>query len=134
VPAVLVVTSGERNISQIVESIIGRKLQDRSFPTSAKHGIPLNALDQRQLKADVFVYVTVNTMNVEPLQFYGRTMEQYASTISIKVIDAATKKVIASPRTKTVRYTTLNMQDNVEEATEEIVSDLPRRLMAFWKG
>lgn len=133
-PAVLVVTSGEPNISQIVESVIGRKLQERSFPTSAKHGIPLNALDQRQLKADVLVYVTVNTMNAGPLQFYGQTMEQYASTISIKVIDTATKKTISAPRTITVNYTTLNMQDNIEEATEEMVSDLPRRLMSFWKS
>jgi hypothetical protein len=114
--------------------VIGRKLQERSFPISAKHGIPLNALDQRQLKADVLVYVSINTMNAEPLQFYGRTMEQYASTISIKVIDAATKKTISAPHTKTVNYTTLNMQDNIEEATEEMVSDLPRRLMSYWKS
>lgn len=133
-PSVLVVTSGEPNISQIVESVIGRKLQERSFPISSKHGTPLNALDQRQVKADVLVYVTVNTMNAGPLQFYGQTMEQYASTISIKVIDTATKKTISAPRTKTVNYTTLNMQDNIEEATEEMVSDLPRRLMIFWKS
>ncbi len=134
IPAVLVVTSGEQNISQIVESVIGRKLQEQSFPVSARHGIPLNALDQRQMKSDVVVYVSVNRMNAEPLQFYGRTMEQYASIISIKVIDLATKKTIASPRSKTVQYTTLNMQDNVEEATEEMVSDLPRRLISYWKG
>jgi len=133
-PAVLVVTSGEQDISQIVESVIGRKLQERSFPISAKHGIPLNALDQRQLKADVIVHVSVNTTNAGPLQFYGRTMEQYASTISIKVIDTATKKTISAPRTRTVNYTTLNMQDNIEEATEEMVSDLPKRLMSYWKG
>jgi serine/threonine protein kinase len=146
VPAVLVVTSGESNISDIVESVIGRKLQGRSFPISSggdiqalserygRHKIPLKAFEQRQLKADVLVYVTVSTMNAGPLEFYGQSMEQYASTISLKVIDAATKKVIASPRTITVHYTTLNMQDNIEEATEELVSDLPRRLMTFWKG
>lgn len=146
VPAVLVVTSGESNISGIVESVIGRILQERSFPISSggdiqalserygRHKIPLKAFDQRQLKADVLVYVTVTTTNAGPLEFYGRSMEQYASTISLKVIDAATKKVIASPRIKTVHYTTLNMQDNIEEATEELVSDLPKRLMTFWKG
>jgi predicted Ser/Thr protein kinase len=146
VPAVLVVTSGESNISDIVESVIGRKLQERSFPISpggdiqalsdryGRHKIPLKAFDQRPLKADVLIYVTVSTMNAAPLEFYGRSMEQHASTISLKVIDAATKKVIASPRAKTVHYTTLNMQDNIEEATEELVSDLPRRLMTFWKG
>lgn len=57
-----------------------------------------------------------------------------SATISIKVIDTATKKTISAPRTKTVNYTTLNMQDNIEEATEEMVSDLPGRLMIFWKG
>jgi hypothetical protein len=145
-PAVLVVTSGEPHISDIVESVIGKKLQERSFPISAtgeiqalsdrygRHGIPLNVLDQRQLKADVLVYVSVSTMNAGPLRFYGQSMEQYASTISIKVIDTATRKVIGSPRTKTVNYTTLNMQDNIEEAAEEIVSDLPKRLITFWKG
>ena len=100
----------------------------------AGHAIPLNALDQQHLRADVLVYVSVNTVNAAPLQFYGRTMEQYASTISIKVIDTATKKVIHSPRSKTVHYTTLNMQDNIEAATEEMISDLPQRLGVFWKG
>ena len=145
-PVVLVVTSGEGNVSDIVESVIGRKLQERSFPLSTtgeihdladrygKHKIPLNALNQHGFKADVLVYVTVTTMNAGPLQFYGRTMEQYASTISIKVIDTATRKAIGSSLTKTVNYTTLNMQDNLEEATEEMVSDLPGRLEVFWKG
>jgi hypothetical protein len=145
-PVVLLVTSGEANVSDIIESVIGRRLQERSIPLSAigeirdlsdrygKHRIPLNALNQHGVKADVLVYVTVTTMNASPLQFYGRTMDQYASTISIKVIDAATKKAIGSSLTKTVNYTTLNMQDNIEEATDEMVSDLPGRLEVFWKG
>ena len=145
-PAVLVVTSGEPNVSDIVESVIGKKLEQRSIPLSTageiqaladrygKHKIPLNALDQRHLKADVLIYVAVNTINAGPLEFYGQTMQQYASTISIKVIDTATKQAIVSTRTKTVNYTTLNMQDNIEEATGELVSDLPRRLVTFWKG
>ncbi len=145
-PAVLVVTSGEQSVSDIIESVISRKLQDGSIPLSAsgeiqalaqrygKHGIPLNALDQSPLKADVLVYVSVDTVNAAPLSFYGRTMEQYASTISIKVIDTAAKKVIDYPRPKTVHYTTLNMRDNIEEATEEMINDLSRKLTAFWKG
>jgi predicted Ser/Thr protein kinase len=145
-PSVLVVSSGEQNVSDIIESFISKKLQDGSIPLSTtgeiqalaerygRHGIPLNALDQRHLKADVLVYVSVNTVNAGLLKFYGRTMEQYASTISIKVIDTATKKVIYSPRTKTVNYTTINMQDNIEEATQEMISDLSKTLGAFWKG
>ena len=145
-PAVPVVISGEPNLADIVEAVVGRKLQARSIPLSAsaeiqsladrygRRRIPMSALDQRRLKADVLVYVTVNTINAEPLRFYGRTMEQYASTISIKAIDTATRKVIGSPRTKTVNYTTLNMQENIEEATAEMVSDLPTRLVTFWKG
>jgi predicted Ser/Thr protein kinase len=145
-PAVLVVTSGEANISDIVESVIGKKLKQRSFPLSTaddlqalagrygRHKIPLNELDRSRSKADVLVYVAVNTMNAGPLEFYGQTMEQYASTISIRVIDTATKRAIVSTRTKTVNYTTLNMQDNIEEATGELVSDLPKKLITFWKG
>ena len=145
-PSVLVVTSGEQNVSDIIESLISKKMQDGSVPLSVageiqplaerygRHGIPLNALDQRHLKADILIYVSVNTVNAAPLKFYGRTMEQYASTISIKVIDTAQKKIIHYPRTKTVRYTTLNMQDNIEEATEEMISDLCQKLGAFWKG
>jgi predicted Ser/Thr protein kinase len=145
-PSVLVVTSGEPNIADIIESAVGKKLLARSFALSApdeiqglserygRHGIPLNALDQRRLKSDVLVYVTISTMDAAPLKFYGRTMEQYASTISIKVIDTATKRVIASPRSRTVNYTTLNMQDNIEEAAEQMVSDLPRKIEVFWKG
>lgn len=130
-PAVLVVTEGEANISDIIESVVGRRLKQRSFPVSA---MPLNSLNQRQPKADVMVYITVSTMHAAPLQFYGRTMEQYAATISIKAVDPATKQVIGSPRTKTVNYTTLNMQENIEEAAAEMISDLPRKLEAFWKG
>jgi hypothetical protein len=73
-------------------------------------------------------------MNAAPLRFYGDTADQYASTISIKVVDAATKKVLASPRSRTVNYTTLNMQDNIEEAAEEMSADIPGKIEAFWKG
>ncbi|MGE5301211.1 MAG: protein kinase domain-containing protein [Acidobacteriota bacterium] len=146
IPSVLVVTSGEPNIADIIESAIGKKLLARSFPLSAsgeiqglserygRHGIPLNALDQRRLKSDILVYASISTMDAPPLRFYGHTAEQYASTISIKVIDTATKKVITSPRSRTVNYTTLNMQDNVEEAIGEMTSDLPKKIDAFWKG
>ncbi|MDA8240762.1 MAG: protein kinase [Nitrospiraceae bacterium] len=145
-PSVLVVTSGEPNIADIIESVIGKKLLARSFPLSAsgeiqglserygQHGIPLNALDRRRLKSDILVYASISTMDAAPLRFYGHTAEQYASTISIKVIDTATKKVIASPRSRTVNYTTLNMQDNIEEAIGEMTSDLPKKIEAFWKG
>ena len=61
-------------------------------------------------------------------------MEQYASTISIRVIDTAQRRVIHYPPTKTVHYTTLNMQHNIEKATQEMISDLIQRLGAFWKG
>ena len=146
IPSVLVVTSGEPNIADIIESAIGKKLLARSFPLSAAgeiqglserygpHGIPLNALAQRRLKSDILVYASISTMDAAPLRFYGHIAEQYASTISIKVIDTATKKVIASPRSRTVNYTTLNMQDNIEEAIGEMTSDLPKKIEAFWKG
>ena len=64
-PTVLVVTSGDPNIADIIESVIGKKLLARSLPLAAsgeiqalsdrygQHGIPLNALDPRRLKADV---------------------------------------------------------------------------------
>jgi hypothetical protein len=145
-PSVLVVITGEQDVSDIIEFSISRKLQEDSIPLSTaaelqalaerygRHAIPLNALDRQHLRADVLVYVSVNTVNAAPLQFYGRTMEQYASTISIKVIDAATKKVIYFPRPRTVHYTTLNMQRNIEAATKEMISDLPQRLDVFWKG
>ncbi|MDA8433834.1 MAG: protein kinase [Nitrospiraceae bacterium] len=126
-PTVLVVASGEPDIANIIESAIGKRLGKRSIPFAASGG-------QRQPKADVLIYVTISTMNAAPLQYYGHMSEQYASTISIKVVDAATKKMIASPRSKTVNYTTLNMQDNIEEAVEEMSADLPRKIETFWKG
>jgi predicted Ser/Thr protein kinase len=145
-PTVLVVTSGEPNIADIVESAIGNKLLARDIPLSSsgeiqslsdhygQHGIPLNALGKRRLKADILVYVSITTMNAAPLKFYGHTAEQYASTISIRVIDPATQKVVAPLRSKTVNYTTLNMQDNIDEAVRKMTSDLPRMIEAFWKG
>lgn len=144
-PAVVVLSSGEPNISEIVESVVGRKLQERSFPIAStgdvqalaerygRHGIPLNALGQHRFKADILIYIKVSTMNAGPLHFYGRTVDQYASTISIKAIDTSTRKAIIAPASRTVNYTSLNMQDNVEEATIEMVSDMAGRLEAFWK-
>lgn len=145
-PTVMVVTSGETNLSDIVESVIGKKMTAGSIPLSApgelqalsdsygRHGIPLGALERHRPKADVLVYVTISTMDAAPLHFYGHTAEQYASTISIKVIDTTTGKVVTSPRPKTVNYTTLNMQDNIEEATEEMVTGLPGKIKSFWQS
>lgn len=126
-PTVTLVTSGQSSIGDIVESVLGKKL--------LAEAIPLAAWDERnRMKADVLVYVTISTMEAAPLKFYGHIAEQYASTISIRVIDASTGKVVASPRSKTVNYTTLNMQDNVEEAADEMISGLPGKIKTFWKS
>lgn len=146
IPAVLVVASGEANISDIVESVVSKNLKRRSFPLSGggeiqaledrygRHGIPLSALNKGHVNSDILIYISVSTMNAAPLHFYGRTMEQYASTISIKAVDTATGRAVLSPITKTVNYTSLNMQDNVEEATQEISAALPKKIESYWKN
>ncbi|MGE5238268.1 MAG: serine/threonine protein kinase [Chloroflexota bacterium] len=145
VPTVLIVARGEPDVSAVVEATIGRKLHAHALPMLGveevasvaerygRYGIPLNALELPALKAQVLIYVTVDTVATEPLRFAGRYMDQYASTITVKIIDMATKSLIGSAKTRTVRHTTLNMQDNVEEATGQMTSDLPNSIDEFWK-
>ncbi len=144
IPTIMVVTRGEPDISAIVESIIEKKLYESSFPVSGveemlsilggygRYEIPLHALQKHKLNANILVYVIVDPTGIESLEFYGKIMYQYSSTITIKLIDTATKNMVCPTITSSARYTTLNMQDNIQEVTEQIAANIPKKIEGFW--
>lgn len=146
IPTVMVVTRGEPDVSAIVESIIEDKLYKDLFPISGveemlsilegygRYDIPLHALQKHKLNANILVYVLVDSTGIEPLVFYGKMMSRYSSNITIKLIDTVTKNMLSAPLTGSVRYTTLNMQDNIQEVIEQLITDLPRKIKDYWNA
>ncbi len=144
IPTIMVVTRGGSDVSAIVESIIEKQLHESSFPVSGvnemlsilegygRYKIPLNALQEHKLNANILVYVIVDSTGIEPLKFYGKIMDQYSSIITIKLFDTATKNMVCPPITSSARYTTLNMQDNIREVTEQMVANIPKKIEDFW--
>ncbi len=144
IPTIMVVTRGGPDVSAIVESIIEKQFHESSFPVSGvdemlsilegygRYEIPLNALQEHKLNANILVYVIVDSTGIEPLKFYGKIMDQYSSIITIKLIDTATKNMVCPPITSSARYTTLNMQDNIREVTEQMVANIPKKIEDFW--
>jgi serine/threonine protein kinase len=67
---------------------------------------------------------TVNFIGTTTLQYYGSSSEMVAQSITIKIVNPRNGTVIWGPVTDTVKYTTLNVQDNVQEVIEKLTSGL----------
>ncbi len=144
IPTVMVVTRGEPDVSVIVESTIEKKLHESSFPVSGveellsvlggfgRYEIPQHSLLKHKLNANILIYVIVDITGIRTLKYYDMLSYEYSSNITIKLIDTAKNIQVGSPITRSVKFTTLNKHDVIQEVTEKMVTDLPNKIEDFW--
>lgn len=72
--------------------------------------------------------VTSKHMGSTTLNYYGNSTEQYTVGLTMKAIDTRTQRVVAGPFTATVRYTSINVDENLKEAVEKLATRLLQAL------
>lgn len=70
------------------------------------------------------IVVTIKSLGSSTLQFYGNSQEQYTVRVTVKLVAASTGRIAAGPYSETVKYTTLNAEDNLKEAVFKLMTRL----------
>jgi altronate dehydratase len=72
--------------------------------------------------------VTVKLMATNTLNYYGSSTTQYTVGMTMKAIDTGKGTIAAGPITGTVKYTSVNVAENLKEAVEKLASRLQKLL------
>jgi len=68
--------------------------------------------------------VTVHETGAMTLNYYGRQSELMTASVSAKMVDTRSGRVVAGPVSRTVKYTSLNVEENLRTAAEELAWEL----------
>jgi hypothetical protein len=74
------------------------------------------------------IVLSARLQGASQLEYYGRTQTQYTVALTARAIDLGTGAIFAGPRTEMVRYTSVNAEQNLEEAATKLARDLSREL------
>lgn len=72
--------------------------------------------------------MTVKLMATNTLNYYGSSTTQYTVGLTMKAIDTAKGTIAAGPITAAVKYTSVNLEENLKEAVEKLASRLQKAL------
>lgn len=86
---------------------------------------PARAMEEA---ARFHIVMSARLQGTQELEYYGRTQTQYTVALSARAVDLSSGAVFAGPRTETVRYTSVNQEQNLREAATKLARDLCREL------
>ena len=72
--------------------------------------------------------MTVKLMATNTLNYYGSSTTQYTVGLTMKAIDTDKGTIAAGPITATVKYTSVNVEENLKKAVEKLTSRLQKAL------
>lgn len=149
VPTVLVVVWGDEAMASLVrghlESIIGRsglrvasiseipilrkKVQFGDMPItwhSIKEFVPKD-------RAHILLLAQVQKAGSMDLKYYGRTQEMITGTFSARAVDMATGISVATPASSSVKFTQLNMEENLRRTVTSAASGIGAEIKGYWE-
>jgi len=148
-PIVLMVVSGNETmiiyVQAYLESIIVgsglRLISVSEIPTlreNMQYGeMPITWNGIRQFvpkgKVNVLLLAHVQKTGSMPLKYYGRTQELITASFYVRAHDMVTGTSAARPAIGSVKFTTLNMEENFTEALNSAASGIGAEIKGYWK-
>jgi serine/threonine protein kinase len=149
IPTVLIAVSGDEAIRSLVHAHIESNLlrQDLRVTSVAdipvlyekmQFGqIPVTWYSIKQLvpqeEVNLIVLAEVQKIGSTTLEYFGRTQEQTTASFSIRALDMATGTLATPPATGTVKFTALNVKENIREALNAAAKEMGPTLQAYWQ-
>lgn len=111
--SVLVTVLGDENQEDLISSFVQEILAEKSFTVIDGPSVP-----QRKISEIARFHLVTSSkyLGSTTLQYYGSTTQQHTISLSVKVINSVNGRIIAGPATRTIRYTSLNVEENIKEA------------------
>jgi serine/threonine-protein kinase len=119
--AIVAETSGEYEYAEQVHAWMEREFGDQDFEVIDFPSSPYGSLQEA---ARFHVVTTARLVGTEQLEFFGNVQTQYTVSLVSRVTDLSDGRTVVGPETETVKYTSVNMQQNLQQA----VTTLARRM------
>jgi predicted Ser/Thr protein kinase len=149
IPTVLMVVSGDEAMASLVrahlESISGgsglrvgsisevpmlrEKMQLGDMPItwhSIKEFVPKE-------RAHILLLAQVQKTGSMNLKYYGRTQEMITATFSARAVDMATGISVATPASSSVKFTQLDMEENLRKTVTSAASGIGAEIKGYWE-
>jgi len=103
----------------VIQSAVEAELADQAFALVDPASSP-----QRSIRELVRfgVATTARVVDTRQLKFYGRTQTQYTVTLTLQVTDLTRGAIVVGPINATVQYTSINAEENLQQAARELAS------------
>jgi len=98
----------------------GQSFEIIDFPSS-----PYPSL---QAAARFHVVTTARLVGTEQLAYFGNTQTQFTVSLTSRVTDLSTGVTVVGPDTETIKYTSVNMQQNLEQGVTSLARRMAREL------
>jgi len=125
-PDSLVVTvSGDHEYGNTIVAWLESRAGDRGFEL-----IDWPSVSDRPLErvARYHLAGTAEVVNSERLDYFGESTIQYTANLTLRVVDPATGSTLAGPASETVKYTSINAEQNLRAATRRLSDRLFREI------
>lgn len=118
-------TSGEYEYVEQVHAWMEREFGDQDFEVVDFSSSPYPSL---QAAARFQVVTTARLVGTEQLQYFGNVQTQFTVSLTSRVNDLATGVTVVGPETTTVKYTSVNMQQNLEKGATDLAHSMAQEL------
>ena len=74
------------------------------------------------------VVTSARMVGSEQLQYFGNSRTQYTVSLTSRIIDLSTGRAVVGPETETIKYTSLNMEQNLSQGVETMARRMAQAL------
>ncbi len=121
-------TSGEYEYVEQVHAWMEGEFSDQDFEVIDFSSSPYPSLREA---ARFQVVTTARLVGTEQLRFFGNLQTQFTVSLTSRVNDLTTGVTVVGPETTTVKYTAVNMQQNLEKGVTDLARSMAQELHRF---
>jgi serine/threonine-protein kinase len=118
-------TSGEYEYVDQVHVWFEKAFSEQSFEVVHYPSSPAASLQEA---ARFHLVTTARLVGTQQLEYFGNVQTQFTIALISRVTDLSTGATVVGPESKTIQYTSTNMQQNLERGTNELARTMARRL------
>jgi len=116
---------GDNDKGDIITAYTQSTLASNNFTIIDGHSVQDKQLGDI---ARFHLVISVKQMGTTTLQYYGQTTQQYTVGLTMKGISTKNGRIVAGPVTKIVKYTSLNEEENIKAAVENLIFKIQSKL------
>ena len=125
IDSIVAVTSGEYEYVDLVNTWFEGAFADQRFEVIDFQSSPYETLPEA---ARFHVVTTATLISTQPLEYFGNVQTQYTVALTTRVTDLSNGVTVVGPENATLRYTSINMEQNLQKASTDLARSMAQAL------